>query len=201
MLSPKMLTSFSLSKGFIDRQRINSFLRVLVAYATVVGEVDVVCGIHGRAQYVEGIVNYIRNGSSVGCVKTHANGSLEVDIHLEVDNLRGLDDLVRAGDCDVKVADLEHLILQDSEAPEVLRVLECIDLHGTVGGGRAEQILALHLTSVGLHVLDQHQPDFGARISTSLSRLGGDIEVAMYLDLADFNLATNPVVQRCAGHR
>jgi len=147
---------------------------------------------------MEGIVNNVGDGTSVSGVEAHPNGLLEVDVHLEVDDLACLDDGRASKHTDVQVGDLVHFVLQDSEAPEVLRVLKAVHLCTAVWYGRAHQIFALHCRRIGLHVLDKNKPNLGARISVSLRRLGRDVDVSVDLNLTDFDLATDSVIERCS---
>jgi len=177
--------------------RINSFSRVFVADSAVVGQLGTIASVHLTADDVEGIVNYVRNGTNVGCVETHANGGLEVDVHLPVNDLSGLHNIIAARAAShVEVRNLEHLVLKDSEPPKVLWVLEAVDGQLSCGLARADQVLSLRLSSIGLHVLVEDKPDFGGHVRGSLDSLVSYIDVAMNFDLADFNLPSNPVIKR-----
>jgi len=149
---------------------------------------------------MEGIVNDVSHCSTVRGIEADTDGLLERDIHFPIDDLTGLDD-VGGIQSNVEVRHLKHLILEDSEAPEVLRVLKAVNLRTAVGNGRAHQIFALHCRRVGLHILNEDKPNLGARISIDLSRLRWYINHTMNLDLADLDLATDSVIERCSRDR
>jgi len=188
--------SFSFDKRFYYRQAINS-LRIFVADARVVSQSSSVSGVHLGSQQMEGIVNYVGHRSTVRGVEANTDGLLEVDVHFPIDDLTGLDD-VGGVQSNVEIRNLEHLILEDSEAPEVLRVLKAVDLRTAVGNGRAHQIFALHRRRIGLHVLNENKPNLGARISIDLGRLRWYIDHTMDLNLADLDLATDSVIEGCS---